>query len=220
MSARRMLVCCQFPSRAILRWELTRRWALQVAPGCDRGFRARASRLTARVALPPPARVRNVSVYVVDLGADAIHIFTISPLRSGANALTAAKSVSVPAGTGPRHLVTLPHDTIAFTGELGSTVILPGNSTAILRTGARRRAPRTRAPSRSSPPQLPGDHRSDRPTDNWSMWRIAATTRSQPSALAKRHRNWSVNELEVCDGRSTFSSPTTNFSSRGATART
>jgi 6-phosphogluconolactonase (cycloisomerase 2 family) len=119
----RMLVVANYESGSIAVWELTSDGALLGAPGV---IELSGSSVTPdRQSGPRPHQLVfvNDSVCVVDLGADAVHIFTISPLRSGANALTAAKSVSVPAGTGPRNLVTLPHDRIAFTGELGSTVI-------------------------------------------------------------------------------------------------
>ena len=63
------------------------------------------------------------TMLVVDLGADAVHVFAVSPGGKGAAAFTAVADVAVPAGTGPRHLVRLPHGAVAFTGELGSTVV-------------------------------------------------------------------------------------------------
>jgi len=79
-----------------------------------------------------------------------------------------------------------------------SMTVISGNSTAILRTGARRRAPR-RAPHLGPPRNFPGDiQRSPGRTLVYVANR--AMTRSQPSALARRHRNWSVNSTQACGG--------------------
>lgn len=63
------------------------------------------------------------TMLVVDLGADAVHVFAVSSGRNGAAAFTAVADVAVPAGTGPRHMVRLPRGAVALTGELGSTVV-------------------------------------------------------------------------------------------------
>jgi 6-phosphogluconolactonase len=72
---------------------------------------------------PHQAIFSGDTLYVVDLGADVVHTFTVAAHGSGAAALTAAADVPVPAGTGPRHLVVLPNGEVALSGELTSAVL-------------------------------------------------------------------------------------------------
>lgn len=63
-------------------------------------------------------------MHVVDLGSDLVRVFEI---RFDDRALTTVQEVAshaVPAGTGPRHMVFLPHGRVALTGELASTLVV------------------------------------------------------------------------------------------------
>lgn len=58
---------------------------------------------------------------VVDLGTDLLRDFAVSGL---APYLSAREEISIPQGTGPRHLATLAEGRIALSGELASTVVV------------------------------------------------------------------------------------------------
>jgi 6-phosphogluconolactonase len=62
--------------------------------------------------------------YAVDLGADVVHVFAVQSSSNVADILTPLRDVSVPSGTGPRHLVRLGDGLVAVTGELLSTVLV------------------------------------------------------------------------------------------------
>jgi 6-phosphogluconolactonase (cycloisomerase 2 family) len=61
--------------------------------------------------------------YAVDLGADVVRVFAVQASSDAEDVLTHLRDVAVPAGTGPRHLVTLGDDLVALSGELLSTVL-------------------------------------------------------------------------------------------------
>jgi 6-phosphogluconolactonase len=92
-------------------------------------------------------------VHVVDLGADVVHVLAVS--EAGApRTLTPLRTVSTPAGTGPRHLVTLPSGEVALSGELAGTV-LTGRLDAA--AGAWQVSESTGARLPSGQPTYPGD---------------------------------------------------------------
>jgi len=68
-----------------------------------------------------PAASDGREFLVADLGGDRIHRFEVESEGSGVRTLAAS---SVPAGTGPRHMVELPDGRIAATGELAATLLL------------------------------------------------------------------------------------------------
>lgn len=119
----RILVVANFETASIAIWALAHDGTILGAP---RLIELSGSSVTPeRQNGPHPHQLvfAHSSLFVVDLGADVVHIFSISPLQSGADSLNIVRRVAVPAGTGPRHLVALAHGKIALTGELGSTVI-------------------------------------------------------------------------------------------------
>ncbi|GAA3732066.1 lactonase family protein [Leifsonia bigeumensis] len=62
---------------------------------------------------------------VIDLGADLVRTFAVSANGGGA-VVTPVRETTVPAGTGPRHGVTLPGGEVVLSGELASTVLAGG----------------------------------------------------------------------------------------------
>jgi 6-phosphogluconolactonase len=87
--------------------------------------------------------------YAVDLGADVVRVFTVQAARHAADVLRHLRDVAVPAGTGPRHLVTLDNGLVALSGELLSTVLtgrLDGSGLGWSAT------PSTRRGARPAPP--------------------------------------------------------------------
>jgi 6-phosphogluconolactonase (cycloisomerase 2 family) len=72
---------------------------------------------------PHQAIFSGDTLYIVDLGADVVHTFTVASHGREIAALTAAADLPVPAGTGPRHLVVLPNGDVALSGELASSAL-------------------------------------------------------------------------------------------------
>jgi 6-phosphogluconolactonase len=151
----RMLVVTNYESGTLAIWRLA-------ADGSLVGT-AQLIRLTGSNSAPDrqePAHPHQVTfseglAYVVDLGAELVRIFTVSEAESPAGMLSPLRDVATPAGTGPRHLVTLPSGEVAISGELAGTVLTGPLDAG---TGDWRQSPSsegTRLPGR--PRNYPGD---------------------------------------------------------------
>lgn len=62
--------------------------------------------------------------YVVDLGADVVHVLGVQSSHDATDVLTPLRDVAVPGVTGPRHLTRLGDGLVAISGELLSTVLV------------------------------------------------------------------------------------------------
>lgn len=73
---------------------------------------------------PHQAVFHDGHLCVPDLGADVVRLVDVCVEDGGALALSERRTLAVPPGTGPRHLVVLPDNRFALSGELTSSVML------------------------------------------------------------------------------------------------
>jgi 6-phosphogluconolactonase (cycloisomerase 2 family) len=66
----------------------------------------------------------DLHLYVVDLGADLLRVFEVRTVGNESVTVSQVRSSSVPAGSGPRHMVFLPGERVALSGELGSNLLV------------------------------------------------------------------------------------------------